>query len=267
MPLPEPASADTTPPAAPTLTASDLESAAITGTTLHYRAGGNGGFTVTAAADADVARVDFSALGAGWFGGGSDATAPFTAAYGFSLASVAPFPLTAVASDAAGNASAPARLNVVGDGAGPTVTLTCEPDECTGQISLSAADGGSGVARLLYSVDGSEPTTPYEGTPFLATTEMPLRRARSTVSATSGRNSRATSVRRPRNSSSRSVRASTPPVTTRHRRHGPAPASREACASPPATSKSSGRTSEPGGRSSATSRPRCTRSPPPRRRR
>ena len=175
MPLPEPAPADTTPPAAPTLTASDLESAAITGTTLHYRAGGNGGFTVTAAAGADVARVDFSALGAGWFGGGSDATAPFTAAYGFSLASVAPFPLTAVASDAAGNASAPARLNVVGDGAGPTVTLTCEPDECTGQISLSAADGGSGVARLVYSVDGSEPTTPYEGTPFLATTEMPLR--------------------------------------------------------------------------------------------
>ena len=77
-----------------------------------------GGFTVTAAAGADVARVDFSALGAGWFGGGSDATAPFTAAYGFSLASVAPFTLTAVASDAAGNASAPARLNVVGDGAG-----------------------------------------------------------------------------------------------------------------------------------------------------
>ena len=64
---------------APTLTASGLESAALTGSTLHYRAGGNGGFTVTAAADADVARVDFATLGAGWFGGGSDAAAPFTA--------------------------------------------------------------------------------------------------------------------------------------------------------------------------------------------
>lgn len=175
VPLPEPAPADTTPPAAPKLTASDLESVAITGTTLHYRAGGNGGFTVTAAPDADVARVTFATLGAGWFGGGTDATAPFTASYGFSLLSAAPFPLTAVASDAAGNASAPAQLSVVGDGAGPPVTLTCEPDECTGQISLSATDAGSGVARLLYSLDGSEPTTLYEGTPFLATTEMPLR--------------------------------------------------------------------------------------------
>ena len=174
VPLPEPAPADTTPPAAPKLTVSALESAALTGTTLHYRAGGNGGFTVTTAPDADVARVTFATLGAGWFGGTSDAAAPFTASYGFSLLSGAPLPLTAVAFDAAGNASAPARLDVVGDGAGPTVTLTCEPDDCTGEISLSAADGGSGVARLLYSVDGSEPTTPY-GDPFLAPYEMPLR--------------------------------------------------------------------------------------------
>ena len=58
----------------------------MSGSTLRCRAGGNGEFTVTAAADNDVARVDFSGLGAGWFGGGSDATAPFTAAYGFSLA-------------------------------------------------------------------------------------------------------------------------------------------------------------------------------------
>jgi hypothetical protein len=174
-PIPAPVSPDTTPPQPPALSVRDLESAAMTGSTLHYRAGGNGAFTVTADVDAEVTRVEFGSLSPGWFGGGSDPAPPFRASYGFSLLSAGPSgPVTAVAFDAAGNASAPARLSVVGDGAGPTVILTCEPDDCTGQISLSAADGGSGVARLLYSLDGSEPTAQYE-IPFLAPTEMPLR--------------------------------------------------------------------------------------------
>jgi hypothetical protein len=174
-PIPAPVPADTTPPTAPTLSVSSLESAVMTGSTLHYRAGSNGSFTVTAHADPDVARVDFASLGSGWFGGGGDPAPPFTAEYGFSLFSAPPAsPIVAVAFDAAGNASAPAQLNGAGDGAGPTVSVICEPDDCTGEVSLSAADSGSGVARVLYSLDGSEPTTPFE-TKFLAPIEMPLR--------------------------------------------------------------------------------------------
>lgn len=174
-PTPVPAPADTTPPAAPVLTSSGFQSAAMTGATLHYRAGASGSFTVTASVDADVTGVEFASLGQGWLGGGSDTTRPFTATYTFALLSAPPAgPLTAVAFDAAGNASSPARLSVVGDGAGPALTLTCEPDDCTGEVSLSAADAGSGVAAILYSLDGSEPVAPYT-TPFLAQTETPLR--------------------------------------------------------------------------------------------
>ena len=146
----------------------------MTGATLHYRAGGNGAFTVTAATDSDVGRVEFGALGQGWTGGGSDVTRPFSTTYSFNLLSAAPSAVTAVAYDASGNASAPTQLSVVGDGAGPAITLTCEPDDCTGQVSLSATDSGSGVATILHSLDGSEPSAPYT-TPFLALTEMPLR--------------------------------------------------------------------------------------------
>ena len=176
-PVPQPAplpAPDTTSPAAPALTTSGLESAAMTGATLHYRAGGNGAFTVTAATDSDVGRVEFGALGQGWTGGGSDVTRPFSTTYSFNLLSAAPSAVTAVAYDASGNASAPTQLSVVGDGAGPAITLTCEPDDCTGQVSLSATDSGSGVATILHSLDGSEPSAPYT-TPFLALTEMPLR--------------------------------------------------------------------------------------------
>jgi hypothetical protein len=175
VPVPAPVPPDTTAPETPTLTASGFTSAAKTGSTLHYRAGGNGKFTVTATTDPDVARVQFSTLGQGWIGGGSDATPPFSATYSFSLLSAAPAaPLTAVAFDAAGNASEAARLSVAGDGAPPAITLTCEPDDCTGEVSLNAVDAVSGVARILYSLDGSAPTTPYT-TPFLALTGMPLR--------------------------------------------------------------------------------------------
>ena len=61
------------------------------------------------ATDADVARVDVRHARRR-AGSAAPATprAPFTASYGFSLLSGAPLPLTAVAFDAAGNASAPA---------------------------------------------------------------------------------------------------------------------------------------------------------------
>lgn len=174
VPVLAPPPADTTPPAAPTLSVSALESAVLIGDALYYRAGGLGTFTVAAATDPDAVRVDFGTLGQGWPGGGADSTPPFSTRYGFSPLSAAAGPVTAVAVDAAGNASAPARLSVIGDGAGPAVTLTCEPDDCTGQVSLSASDTGSGVARIQYSLDGSDPAGEYS-TPFLATTEMPLR--------------------------------------------------------------------------------------------
>jgi hypothetical protein len=171
-PAPAPAPADTTPPRAPTLSAGEF--AAITGDTLHYRTGGNRTFTVTAAADADVTRVEFASLGQGWIGGGGDTTPPFSARYQFSPLSAPAAPLTAVAYDAAGNASPPAQLSVAGDGDGPQLTLACEPDDCTGEVSLTATDAVSGVAAILYSIDGSAPGSPYTK-PFLATTEMSLR--------------------------------------------------------------------------------------------
>ena len=147
----------------------------MTGSTLYYRAGGSGTFTVAADDDADVARVDFATLGQGWVGGGSDTSSPFSATYRFSPLSANASPVTAVAFDAARNASSPVQLSVVGDGTEPTVTLHCEPDDCTNEVSLSATDVGSGVASILYSLDGSEPTASYDGTPFLASTDMPLR--------------------------------------------------------------------------------------------
>ena len=76
--------------------------------------------------------------------------------------------------DAAGNTDAtPATFGWTVDTTPPLSTIACNGAPCAGpypnsvHVSLVATDAGSGVARILYTLDGSEPSAVH-GTPYLS---------------------------------------------------------------------------------------------------
>jgi peptidoglycan/xylan/chitin deacetylase (PgdA/CDA1 family) len=92
----------------------------------------------------------------------------------------APFALTASttvqfrAYDVAGNAEAVRSVQVDVDTDAPTVSATCDGTPCDNAwkngpvtVALSAADAGSGVDRIVYTLDGSDPTDDH-GTVYAA---------------------------------------------------------------------------------------------------
>ena len=133
------------------------------------RTGVAGGFTVSgpsADAQSGIASVAFPSFGAGWTGGGADAGAPYESAYTFSAAAAAPSgSQDAVATNGAGPNSAASPFTVVGDSTAPATSALCDGGSCAPwfttspvAVALSASDGGSGVAELRYTLDGSDPS-------------------------------------------------------------------------------------------------------------
>ncbi|HEY3183437.1 MAG TPA: Ig-like domain-containing protein, partial [Gaiellaceae bacterium] len=165
---------DTTPPSAPALSFSALTNASVSGSTVYFRTGAAGGFTAGASSTdggSGVASYAFPGLGSGWSGSGG--------AYSFTTAAVDPAePLDVTATDVAGNTSAATGFTVTADGSAPASTATCNGGPCSSgwygaspvSVTLAATDLGSGVDRILYSTDGSAPSTTYSGAISVAST-------------------------------------------------------------------------------------------------
>lgn len=175
---PSPASAeariDDSAPAAPALSFSGFSSAAVSGTTVWYRPGADGAFTVTAGAadpQSGIASTAFPGF-PGWTASGSGSGRTYT----YTGTPPEPGPGRPVTvTNNAGLASAPATFAVVADAAPPTATIACNGRPCASgvyaaplSVTLVASDaGGSGVERIRYTVDGSEPTR-LNGSDYLA---------------------------------------------------------------------------------------------------
>ena len=77
------------------------------------------------------------------------------------------------ATDAAGNTDgSPASFSWLVDTIAPTSSIRCNGGGCTGvfttnvDVTLSATDAGSGIAKILYTLDGSDPS-PVHGAVYL----------------------------------------------------------------------------------------------------
>src|SRR5207244_9343153 len=87
------------------------------------------------------------------------------------------------ATNGAGLVSAATSVTVSADASAPTTTISCSGG-CGGwhaaasTVTLSASDGGAGVAQILYSTDGSAPSTLYSG-PFSVSTTKTVKYAAS----------------------------------------------------------------------------------------
>jgi hypothetical protein len=104
-----------------------------------------------------------------------------------------PFPVTSTttvkfrAQDAAGNLEQVNTQQVQVDGVAPTTTASCNGGACNGwfgtagtNVTLTATDnaGGSGVAAIYYTTDGTDPTTsspPYTGQPIPVTSSTTIK--------------------------------------------------------------------------------------------
>ena len=76
----------------------------------------------------------------------------------------------------------------------PAIACACDQHSTVGvEIALSATDADSGVDRILYSLDGTEPSIAYSG-PFKAYASGTLRTRRSIASAIPARSPRARST-------------------------------------------------------------------------
>lgn len=178
---------DSTAPSAPTYAFSSLTNAHAVGTTVYYRAGVTGGFTVTAAATdtvSGVASYAMPALGTGWTPAAPGSTG--TTAYSFTAAAVAPGAKNLSATNHAGSTSAAATFTTSIDNAAPTggsvsypngyvTSLSVPVTFTTGTDAASGPATGSGVLQRAsatltngtcgsYSAFGNlatNPTSPY----------------------------------------------------------------------------------------------------------
>src|SRR5581483_2564220 len=177
---------DNTVPSAPSLSFGSFTNASKSGSTVYYRPGVAGGFTVTGTSTAGpsgLASLLFPTLGSGWSGGGSATSSPFQATYSYSgIPAVPGAGQTVTATSNAGlTSAASAPFSVVADSTAPSTSITCSGLACSGwfatsqTVALSSSDGGSGVDRIRYTTDGSTPDysttgTTYSGSFSVATT-------------------------------------------------------------------------------------------------
>ncbi|HEY8844671.1 MAG TPA: Ig-like domain-containing protein [Gaiellaceae bacterium] len=163
---------DTTAPNAPTLSFGSFTNASATGSTVFFRTGAAGGFTVTAAASdlqSGIASRSFPALGTGWSGTPSGADDAYT----FTSSAVDPVePNNVSATNNAGLPSGNTPFTVTADGTPPATSVTCNAGACSAgwytssvTVALSATDAGSGLASIKYTTDGSDPS-PVNGTTY-----------------------------------------------------------------------------------------------------
>jgi large repetitive protein len=160
---------------APTLAFGSFTNAAVSGSTVYFRPGSSGGFTVTAQPNgvATTDHVDFDNLGSGWTGGGTDASVPYEGSYSFDGSAVEPGAgRQVVVVDNAARPSPAATFAVLADETAPTTTVACSGASCSSDwysaavsVSLSATDPASGLSEIHYTTDGSDPT-PLNGTVY-----------------------------------------------------------------------------------------------------
>nr|MDQ3822747.1 Ig-like domain repeat protein [Actinomycetota bacterium] len=126
---------DPTAPAPPTLSFGSFENASASASTVFYRPGVAGGFTVSAAAEdsqSGIDRVSFPGLGAGWSGGGDDSSAPYEGAYTFASGASDPAePNDVTATNGAALVSEPASFTVTADGLAPVGSIRCNGAACS----------------------------------------------------------------------------------------------------------------------------------------
>jgi hypothetical protein len=127
--------------------------------------------TANATDDRGVASVQFKLDGANL--GAADTTAPYATTWDARTAANGTYRITAVATDAAGNATTSAPVDVVVDnGAPPTVSITAPAAAATvsGSVSVTAdAADDRGVAGVQFRLDGAnlgaaDTTAPYSVT-------------------------------------------------------------------------------------------------------
>ncbi|MDX6448958.1 MAG: hypothetical protein QOD08_1421, partial [Gaiellaceae bacterium] len=167
---------DTSAPSAPSLAFSGFTSSSFDGSTVWFRAGAAGGFTVTPSssdAQSGIGSYAYPALGSGWSRSGGD--------YSFTSAAAEPGSGQNVhAVNGAGTSSADTAFTVGLDATAPATTIACDGGSCAGwattssvNVTLSSSDGQSGVDHVVYTTDGSDPTsggTTYSGAFTLAAT-------------------------------------------------------------------------------------------------
>ena len=172
---------DTTAPTAPTGFSFSSPTHAYypgSGSTIYFQNGGTGGFTVAASGSTDgesgVAGYTYPALGSGWSGSNGNYT--FNSSAATQTGSV-------TAQNNAGLSSSGTSFTAQSDSAAPTSSLSCNGSACPGgwtnsipvTIGISASDGGSGVASITYTTDGSDPTTSGTATTVnAASTSFPI---------------------------------------------------------------------------------------------
>ncbi len=152
---------DTTAPTAPTLSYSGLSHAYYpgSGSTVFFQGGGSGGFTVTGSSadgESGIAGYTYPTFGSGWSNTGG--------AYTFN-SSAATQSGSVTAQNNAGLSSGGTSFTAQSDSAAPTSSTTCNSIACYGTwytvspvaVAITGTDGGSGVKRIVYTTDGTDP--------------------------------------------------------------------------------------------------------------
>ena len=154
-------------PAVPDTT---VPTVSITSPTAGSTVSGSVAIAATAAdADSGMARVEFRADGVLL---GTDTTAPYASTWNAASATYGSHTLTARAVDVAGNAATSTVSVNIADAAAPTVSITSPTAGSTvsGSVAIAAtaADAGSGMARVEFRADGvllgTDTTAPYAST-------------------------------------------------------------------------------------------------------
>ncbi|MGB2952673.1 MAG: chitobiase/beta-hexosaminidase C-terminal domain-containing protein, partial [Gaiellaceae bacterium] len=156
---------DTTAPSTPGLSISPGANSSVSGSTVYFRSGAVGSFSVTASStdpESGIASYAFPSLGSGWSGSQAGATDT----YSFTASAADPAgPNNVTATNGAGLDSNPTSFTVTADATAPTSSMHCDGQPCPGgwvtsapvSITLSATDADSGVANVKYTTDGTDP--------------------------------------------------------------------------------------------------------------
>jgi hypothetical protein len=157
------AKVDGSAPTTPSLLFTGFSNAAASGSTVYFRPGSNGSFTVTAASSdpqSGVAAYSFPSIP----GFSAAGTGPHRTYVSANTGATAAGPLTITSTNAAGLSSGAASFSLVPDASAPTLTVRCNGAVCRKQpykkvvlVSFSAADTGSGVSTIRWTTDGTDP--------------------------------------------------------------------------------------------------------------